>query len=353
MAEARATDRAHADTPTASATAASDAPASPSGATAARGRVPDFFIIGHERSGTTALWRMLRRHPQIFMPDHKEPRFFAPETRVRERRVRRGEPGAFAPRTLEAYLALFADAAPGQIAGEASPQYIRSPTAAARIAELAPDARLIAILREPVSFLRSYHIQCVQSGLEPERDLLKALALEQPRREGKRIPRGSSSPAWLLYSEHLRYVEQLRRFRAHFPAERMLVLIYDDYRADNEETVREVLGFLEVDPDTATEPIRVRGEQLKAVRFMALHRVSRKLRFALHHPQRVGLIARVVASLAPRRAQMLWRRLVYKVPPPLDERTTLELRRRFKPEVQALSEYLGRDLLSLWGYDEI
>src|SRR5271154_7623584 len=79
-------------------------------------RLPDFFIVGHPKCGTTALHQMLRRHPQIHMP-LKEPRFFAQELRSRYRRL---GPGTL-PETLDQYLALFAAADPGQLAGEASP----------------------------------------------------------------------------------------------------------------------------------------------------------------------------------------------------------------------------------------
>jgi hypothetical protein len=51
--------------------------------------------------------------------------------------------------------------------------------------------------------------------------------------------------------------------------------------------------------------------------------------------------------------QALWRRVVYSDPPPPDEELMLELRRRFRPEVEALSDYLGRDLVTLWGYDKL
>ncbi len=283
------------------------------------------------------------------MPDFKEPRFFSPEMR---RRV--PQAGAVRPQTLDAYLSLFAAASPEQRVGEASPQYIRSPTAARRIAEVQPDARIIAILREPASFLRSFHLQCVQGGLETQKDLRKALALEEPRRQGRQIPsRNSNSLAWVLYSDHVRYVEQLRRYRAEFPAEHVLVLIYDDYRRDNEAALRTVLRFLEVDESAPIEPIETKREQLTAVRFMHLHPLSRKLRLARHTPERAGPVARAVSSLTPKPLQVLWRRIVYTTPPPPDEELMLELRRRFKPEVVALSDYLGRDLVSLWGYDSI
>jgi hypothetical protein len=145
----------------------------------------------------------------------------------------------------------------------------------------------------------------------------------------------------------------LRRYRAEFPAEHVLVLIYDDYRRDNEAALRTVLRFLEVDESAPIEPIETKREQLTAVRFMHLHPLSRKLRLARHTPERAGPVARAVSSLTPKPLQVLWRRIVYTTPPPPDEELMLELRRRFKPEVVALSDYLGRDLVSLWGYDSI
>src|SRR6478609_12021787 len=95
------------------------------GDVAATARTPDFFIVGHQKCGTTALYMMLAQHPQIFMPDVKEPWFFGRELRSRfPKPSTRGRPN-----TLEDYVALFADAAPDQVAGEASPQYIRSTSA--------------------------------------------------------------------------------------------------------------------------------------------------------------------------------------------------------------------------------
>ena len=91
-------------------------------------RVPDFFIVGHAKSGTTALYEMLRGHPQIYMPEEKEPWYFATDMRPRFKHPMAGA----APETLEEYLALFADAGPEQIIGEASTSYLWSRTAAAR-----------------------------------------------------------------------------------------------------------------------------------------------------------------------------------------------------------------------------
>jgi hypothetical protein len=315
-------------------------------------RTPDFFIAGHPKCGTTALYLMLRAHPQIYMPDLKEPQFFAPEMRAEELR------SSPLPRTLDAYLALFAAAGPEQRAGEASPSYLRSKTAAAEIAELRPDARVVAILREPASFLRSVHLQFVQAMIEPEPDLRTALALEQERREGQRLPRNAYWPQALMYSEHVRYVEQLDRYRAVFPSQQLLVLIYDDFRGDNQAIARQVLRFLDVDDSLPIETIEANPSV--QVRARRLHGATR----AVHLAQGRG--ARAVKgayhAIVPQRARRslvrpirreVRRRIVYRAPTPPDEDLMLELRRRFKHEVVALSEDLDRDLVTLWDYDKI
>jgi hypothetical protein len=337
-----------AEPPLPSAESAGAAPAAPP-----EGRYPDFFIAGHMKCGTTALYFMLKDHPQIFLPEEKEPRYFAPELRTRLR-TRSPEQRRHL-QSLERYLSLFAPASAEQRVGDASPQYIRSPSAARRIAEVQPDARIIVILREPASFLRSFHLQSVKSTVETQRSLRKAMELEELRRSGRRIPRRCHNPETLEYSRHVRYVEQLRRFYEAFPAEQVLVLIYDDFRADNEATVRRVLRFLEVDDTAPVEAVETK--RVKAVRSPGLLRATNALRRARVNPAAVGPVSRLADTLTgPLRSdafRAMWRRLLFRAPPPADEQLMLELRRRFKGEVVALSEYLDRDLVTLWGYDRI
>jgi hypothetical protein len=216
-------------------------------------KLPDFFIVGHPKCGTTALYEMLKPHPEIFMPDVKEPWYFATELHERTPPRPQGIAG-----NLEEYLELFADALPGQHIGEASPHYLWSHTAAQKIAEVRPDAKIIAILREPASFLRSLHLQFVEVYYETEADLRTALELEGERREGRSLPRYGYWPQMLIYSEHVRYVEQLKRYHEAFGRDQVLVLIYDDFRTDNEETVRRVERFLGVDDTAAVR--RRRGQ---------------------------------------------------------------------------------------------
>jgi hypothetical protein len=310
--------------------------------------MPDFFIVGHPKSGTTALYRMLREHPQIFMPSLKEPLYFSSDMRLRFETPRSEK----VPQTLDAYLALFADAGADQLLGEASSSYLWSRTAAAAIAEAQPAARIVAVLREPASFLRSLHLQFMQIHVEAEGDFSKALALESARRAGKRIPSRSHRPQLLLYSEHVRYVEQVRRYEQLFAPEQLLVIVYDDFRTDNEATVRSILRFLEVD-DRA--PIHAKeANPTVTVRSPRLHDLSQAV--ALGRGPLTRGLNRTVKSLGPERTRQLVRlreRVLMGAPPTPDDSVMLELRRRYEPEVLALSEHLGRDLVSLWGYDSL
>jgi len=323
---------------------------SPAPPAARSSRVPDFFIVGHHKSGTTALYEMLRVHPQIFLPALKEPRYLASDMRSRFRYAR--EPRH--PETMDEYLALFDDASTGQRVGEASATYLWSHTAAERIAELRPDAQVIAILREPASFLRSLHLTFVRGHVESQTNFAKALALEERRREGKSIPRRSHLPQLLQYSDHVRYADQLRRYRDRFPAEQMLVLIYDDFLADNDGTVRAAHRFLGVEERPVEEVAvnvtkrYVRSQQVDDLVFsvtMGKGALSKSAKTAIKAVSPKRLRHRVMHTIR--------RRVVLADAPPEDELLMLELRRRFKDEVIAVSEFLGRDLVALWGYDKL
>lgn len=317
----------------------------------------DFFIVGQPKCGTTALYEMLRQHPEIFIPEPKEPHFFVtdggypgmPETLARYLRAFHG---------LEArdkYLSLFAAASPGQRLGDCSASYLWSRNAALGIAQAQPAAKIVAILREPVSLLRSLHLQMVEVRVETEQDLRRAL-----EREASELAGGSAAalPAGqrpqLYYADHVRYVEQLQRYFDLFPEAQILVLTYDEFRRDNAATVGKILRFLEVDDSielgasAANPTVRVRSPRLdRLVHSVSMGRgpVSAKLKRQIN---------RVTPKRFRRRAlHAVQHRVLRADPRPADEELVQDLRRRYKPEVVALSEFLERDLVALWQYDDL
>ncbi|MGH9169500.1 MAG: sulfotransferase family protein [Acidimicrobiales bacterium] len=312
-------------------------------------RVPDFFVVGHAKSGTTALYEMLRQHPQIFMPDLKEPMFFATDLRPRFQAPHKG----LLPVTLENYVSLFAAALPGQLLGEASAFYLFSRTAAASIAACNPAARVIAIFREPAAFLCSLHLQHRQDHQESRRSLRKALALEADREQGRRVPPRSYCPQLLRYSEQIRYTDQLSRYREVLPPGQILALVYDDYRGDNAGTLRRVLDFLGVDasvPLAATEAnptVAVRSQLLDET----VHRVSVG-RDPVSRVVKAGIKAAVPPSARRRLLGGVQSKVVHGEPRFVDRRLVAELQAWVRPEVERFSHYMDRDLIKLWHYDD-
>jgi hypothetical protein len=284
------------------------------------------------------------------MPEAKEPWFLASDMRPRFQPPMGGP----LPQSLEEYLALFAPAREQQSVGEASSCYLWSQTAAGAVAELQPQARIIAILREPASFLRSLHLQLLQTHVESVQDLRRAISLESERLAGRHVPRRSHRPQLLQYSGLVSYVEQLRRYHAVFAREQVLVLIYEDFRSDNPAAVRTVLRHLDVEPAVPVEvleanpTVRMRSQHLDDV----VHAVSVG-RGPAWNTARLALKAATPQRLRRQALRFTQQHVVHGDPHAASEEFMLELRRRFKPEVERLSEYIGRDMVALWGYDHI
>jgi hypothetical protein len=294
----------------------------------------DFFVVGQPKAGTTALYRMLDQHPRIFMPSLKEPQFFAKDMK------RRFDPERWPvlPQSMDEYLALFGGAGDDQLLGEASTLYLPSAVAAGEISRFNPEAKIVAVLREPASLLRSLHLQKLKDRNEVHDDLRLALELEGERRQGREIPDTCYRPQELFYVDNVRYVEQLERYD-DFDT---LVIPYDGLRGDNQATVNEVFRFLDL---AEVEVSAVEANPSVVVRS---RKASRALRSISTGPTRWA--ARVVPRKVRRRLLSAAYAKVRPAPAPMDADLATELRERFRSEVVALSEYTGRDFTALWGY---
>ena len=204
--------------------------------------LPNFFIVGAPKCGTTALHAYLAQHPDVFMSDPKEPHYFGSDLDFRYRR-RPSE---------EQYRSYFADARDRRRIGEASVWYLYSECAADEIGEAVPDARIIVMLRDPVEMIPSLHSQFVYNGHE-DLGLAEALAAEEDRSAGRRIPPHANFPRGLLYRQVATYAPQVARYVDRFGRERVHVIVYDDFKADVAGAYRQTLAFLNVDPDHLPE----------------------------------------------------------------------------------------------------
>jgi hypothetical protein len=204
--------------------------------------LPDFLVVGAPKAGTTALHAALAAHPELFMSRVKEPRFFLCDDGVPP--PRRGGPGD--AQTYQEYVwrrrdyeALFAGRGHGMLAGESSPFYLWDRAAHRRIRAAIPDARLIAVLRDPVERAYSNWAHMWSAGLEPCGDFTEACD-----REPRRIAAGWA-PFW-RYLELGRYGEQFRDLLHVFPREQVLILRYRELRDAPAAALTRVCEFLGV-----------------------------------------------------------------------------------------------------------
>ena len=226
---------------------------SPSTSASTGSRLPSFIVIGAARSGTTALYRFLRQHPRIFMSRNKEPNFFAFEGQALDYRGPGAEFVNNSVASLEAYRALFQDAPEDSVIGEASPLYLYSPHAPSRIQARVPDARLVAILRNPVEQAYSHYLYARKEMIEPERDFLRALDAQDERRAAHWQP-------LFQYVDFARYNVQLRRYFERFDRAQLKLFLYEDFVADPLGVTQEIFRFIGVD-DTFVPDVSERSNE--------------------------------------------------------------------------------------------
>jgi hypothetical protein len=186
--------------------------------------LPNFLIIGAPKAGTTSLYDHLRAHPEIFMSEIKEPRFFGytgtpgPENRHK-----------FPIQSQEEYESLFEAATTEKARGEATPHYLLYPQAPERIHALLPHAKLIASLRNPIDRAFSiYQMNLRNKSANAGVPFAEAIGIDHNLREG--------------------YHESLTRYFERFPAAQLKVILFDDLKNEPRRTVQGLFAFLGVDP---------------------------------------------------------------------------------------------------------
>jgi len=195
-------------------------------------RSPDFFFVGHPRSGSGLLDSFLQGHPDIFMA-RKELHYFGSDLHYHT-----------PARTRESYMSHFASARSEKRVGEASTWYLASQKAADEIKTFAPEARIIMMLRNPVTWLHSLHSHLIFSGDEDIADFGAALEADSDRFAGNRVPDGSLPGCALHYRHLVRYAEQVERYFSAFGRDRVHVMILDDFKVDAATEYRKCLEFL-------------------------------------------------------------------------------------------------------------
>jgi hypothetical protein len=239
-------------------------------------------VIGAQKAGTTALYAYLRWHPDIVGPSWKEVSFF-------DRHWWRGEAW---------YRGQFPVRAEGRLVGEASPSYLFHPLAPERARSLVPDAKLIALVRNPADRAFSHYQLEVALGREPL-SFEDSLDAEDERMRGE-LERMVSDPSYFshvwwnhTYVSRGRYAEQLERWYAAFPREQILVVLSDELSQEPAETYGRVLEFLGARPHELSAFPRIFSREYEGMAPETRHRLDAE--YAAPNRQLAELLGRDLA----------------------------------------------------------
>lgn len=295
-------------------------------------RKPNFFIVGAPKCGTTAMYRWLSAHPEVFVPV-KEIHYFGADLDHRR-----------PPVSAERYAELFEPVTSAHKAvGDVGVWYLLSASAAEEIQHYNPDAKIVIMLRRPPEMLYSLHSQLLYSGEEDLENFSAALDAETDRAEGRRIPdsthRGLEAPPseCLQYLRVGAFAEQVARYQSRF--EQVHVVLHDDIVEDAAAAYRGVLDFLEVDPGFVPDFSVVNANT--RVKSQAMRRAIQGLWFG---PLR---------AVAPAPVRGFGRRMFERLQaintetgarPPLDPSVRLRVQHALTDDVERLSGLIDRRL---------
>ena len=307
---------------------------------------PNLFIVGQPKSGTTALHQFLGQHPEIYMSSIKEPHFFCSDFHLESDRAY-GKQRFYDFRNESAYLQLFNRAKNVKVAGESSTNYLYSQVAAQKIHNFNSAAKIIIILREPAQFLYSLHSHYVKFTEENEPDFLTALALETKRKQEEALSPRVTSPSYLYYSQRVQYYQQVKRYYDRFDSKQIKVIIFEEFKSANERVVREVLEFLEVEPNFTPEYAAVNVN--KEVKFKA---VNNLINSPVIKSISKNLLSQEFNEFV--RDNIVEKYLWHKAPKvKISDDIKAQLMEQYYAEVVMISELLEIDLVSKWGYDNL
>jgi hypothetical protein len=313
--------------------------------------LPNLFVIGAAKAGTTSLHHYLGQHPDIFMSPLKEPNFFAftgtvpsfggPDEAGRpffeQDRLRR-EKYAYSTLDRAEYERLFLQGKGRRYRGESSAAYLYFPGSAGRIRAATPDARIIAVLRHPVERAFSKYQQMRRDRAEPLETFALAVEAEPGRKQG------NWSPTW-LYLDRGWYGRQLQPFVDTFPPEQIHVLLYEDLRKDPAGTLRGIFRFLGVDPDVPVDTSEKHNVSAVAEvpRFGLVY--QKLVRPFLNSPRIQSLVPeRLVALARPLARRFLLKRSAPVRVEKLSSELRAELTALFREDILLTGRLIGRDL---------
>ena len=288
-------------------------------------KLPNFFIVGAPKAGTTSLYFYLKRHPEVFMSSIKEPNYFAYDETVKQNLYHK-EKGVG---KFEEYCDLFSTAnGHHRAVGEASVSYLFYPKVPPRIKKLVPDARIIISLRNPVD--RAYSHYFMEHKLGYVNASMEDIVFKRTKHKY----------AHLWYQQYVElglYYEQVKRYLDTFGRDQVAVFIYDEITEDMQGSIATLLKFLGLD-----------AEELPGLegKFNTYSTPRNKFFHLLYSQKKLRTFARkLLPSDSVERIKSLFLTRHKKIE--IQPATVSALKEIYKPDIMKLEKLLNKNL-SKW-----
>jgi hypothetical protein len=308
----------------------------------------NFFFVGYPKCGSTTFYDLLRTHPEFFAPNLKEPKYFSSDI-YREMKGHLGDNYYQILQSESEYASLF-EGAGDKIRGDFNPFNIFSREAPRNIYDYNSHAKILICVREPVSFLRSFHFQSLYGMTENEPDFLRALSLETSRKNGLNIPQYCQVPSYLYYSQLIEYKTHIKRYIDVFGFKNVKIILFDDVIKNEYGVYRDILRFLNAKDINFTPSLPDRNSS-HTIRFARLRKLILNPRI------RKWLYTHIPLRLLPVGAKISQK--VFKKnqdKPFVSPEDIKQLREKYKINVDDLNNFLqengvlSHDLCKLWDY---
>jgi Sulfotransferase domain len=291
--------------------------------------MPNLFLIGAAKAGTTALYDYLTQHPQVFLSQVKEPMFFS-----REEYYARG---------LDWYEDVYFEGAEDYpVRAEATPHYLYwSEKVAPRIKEVYGErpVKFIASFRDPVSRAYSWYWNMVREGRE-DLDFDEALQVEERRLRQNHYELYQLGSMVYGYSAGSRYASLLQPYLELFSLENFIFVFQDDLKSRVNETCEEIFEFLGIDSSTQINTSNSNPAAMPRSRL--LHKTLRQ-RSLFKEFIKPFIPIRVRRPLKSKLMDVNLKETSYV---PLDRQLAHELRLSYRTEIEKLEKITGRELSS-------
>ncbi len=291
-------------------------------------KIPDFFIVGAPKCGTTSMNDYLHSHPDIFMAP-KEIHYFGKDLGIIQPDLSQNE-----------YLDFVKNGQDCKLRGEASAWYLYSGNAAKEIYNFNPEAKIIIMLRNPVDMIRSLHRQFVFDLDEDVTEFEEAILLEENRKKGKCLPNSKNFKHLPSYIDSATYAPRIRNYMHVFGKDAIHFILFDEFIHNTEDVFKNTLEFLGIDTSfKLIFSVKNPGRELKSLR---LHRT-------IDRPTDIS--RKVIRTILPSKkvrehvAAYLYRKNIrYTTTPPIAETLKKSLKELFIKDITETEKLTGFNL---------